>query len=60
MSLNHGRFTNNNQCECVLKPAILHESKLHDDFDLKSKSFIDMDNTTFTPNNSYFADLLSQ
>jgi len=26
MSLNHGRFTDNNQCGYILKPAILRES----------------------------------
>ena len=60
MSLNHGRFTDNNQCGYILKPAILRESKLYDDFDLNSKSFIDIDNTNFTPNNSCSAYLLSQ
>ncbi len=27
MSLNHGRFTDNNQCGYILKPAILRDSK---------------------------------
>lgn len=28
MSLNHGRFTDNNQCGYILKPAILRESNI--------------------------------
>jgi phosphatidylinositol phospholipase C delta len=28
MSLNHGRFTDNNQCGYILKPAILRESNV--------------------------------
>jgi hypothetical protein len=28
MSLNHGRFTDNNQCGYILKPAILRDSKI--------------------------------
>jgi len=28
MSLNHGRFTDNNQCGYILKPTILRESNV--------------------------------
>jgi hypothetical protein len=28
MSLNHGRFTDNNQCGYILKPVILRESNI--------------------------------
>jgi hypothetical protein len=40
MSLNHGRFTDNNQCGYILKPAILRDSKIEPFFFVQRKIFI--------------------
>ncbi len=60
MSLNHGRFTDNNQCGYILKPAILRESNsVVCQSKIKQRYFC-IDNTTFSPNSCFSAYLLAQ
>jgi hypothetical protein len=60
MSLNHGRFTDNNHCGYILKPAILRESNLLSKWNKRGISFICVDNTIFSPNSCFSAYLLAQ
>jgi hypothetical protein len=59
MSLNHGRFSDNNQCGYILKPAVLRESKVLSNDNLKDQFSIWLDHTTFSPSSCFSAYLLA-